>query len=650
MRSLRYSLTVLVLVGVVRVPAMGQANSNGQLTPSSLLGFRPKLQGVEYDTLTDKAAISACKVENVLNEQKKVVGYALRDAQGKLLRRFVIARGGRKLDQWSYYQDGFEVYREEDLDGDQSLDECRWLNAGGTRIAQIEKGQVKGWKQISAEEASKVLVQALVFRDDALLETVLATPAELTAAGVPKEIVARVAAAAEKRGEQVGELQQKLIGWNKQTVWSRFDGTFPHVIPADPASGLGKDLILYENAMVIPGTTGAQENSAKLAFLQIPDLIQLGASWKFIELPRAIDPEKPIVTVVSGIRATLFDQANGIEPRDQAVDAAMKALADFDIKNTKLLQTGKPEDAAKYHVGRVPVVRGVVKTLKNGDEQLRFKKQVVDNLVGALRTGLYPQAKKLLDTIVSGEGDDAPYAAYSLVDVEFALENDKPNANILDNQKKWMANLDDFLQKFPKAEEVPMVLLHLANANEFNADEKKAREQYDKLVANHTGSDSGKRAAGALRRIDLVGQPLVISGTGLQNEAVDSARLVGKPVLVVFWASFVSQVKADAPDLVAIYDKYHARGFEIIGINVDNDRADADAFVKQHKLTWPQIVEAGGMDSRLAIEYGIISLPTMFLVDGQGKVVNRNLRVSELEKQLEKLLPGKPSGVADRRN
>ena len=50
------------------------------------------------------------------------------------------------------------------------------------------------------------------------------------------------------------------------------------------------------------------------------------------------------------------------------------------------------------------------------------------------------------------------------------------------------------------------------------------------------------------------------------------------------------------------------------------------------------------MDSRLAIDYGIISLPTMFLVDAQGKVVSRNLRIAELEKQLEKLLAGKAAG------
>ena len=192
--------------------------------------------------------------------------------------------------------------------------------------------------------------------------------------------------------------------------------------------------------------------------------------------------------------------------------------------------------------------------------------------------------------------------------------------------------------------------MHLANANEFNAEEKTAREQYGKLVKDYAGTESGKKAEGALRRLDLAGQSLAIKGTGLQNEIVDTSRYRGKPILVVFWASWASPVKSDLPDLINIYEKHHRDGFEVIGINVDNDRADLDAFIKQHKLTWPQIFEAGGMDGRLAIDYGIISLPTMFLVDAQGKVVNRNLRITELEKQLEKILPAKQAGVADRRN
>jgi thiol-disulfide isomerase/thioredoxin len=648
MRSLRYSLAVLVLVGSTQVPALAQSKG-GLPAPSALLELKPNLQGVEYDTPPDEASIKACKVESVLNEEKRSVGYALRDAQGKLLRRVVIAHGSPRLDQWSYYQDGFEVYREEDLDGDRSLDECRWLNAGGTRIALMEKGKIKAWKQISAEEASKVLVQALVLHDSALLETVLATPAELTAAGVPKEIVAKLAAGGEKRTEQVADLQRKLVGWNKQTIWNRFDGTFPHVIPADPGSGLEKDVILYENAMVIPGTTAAQENPAKLAFLQIPDMIQLGATWKFIELPRAIDPEKPIVTVVSGIRASLFDRANDVVPRDEAVDAALKSVADYDIKYSKLLQSGDKDKIAKYNVDRVPLLRAVVKASKSPEEQLSYNKQVVDSLVAAFRTGKWPQGKKPLDTLVNGGGKLGSYAAYCMIDADYAMANDDPNGNVLANQKKWMADLEDFLTQFPSSDEVPTVLLHLANANEFNAEEKKARDQYDKLVAGYAATDAARRGAGALRRMDLVGQKLVIKGTGPQNEGVDSSLSLGKPVLVIFWASWASQVEADVPALKELYDKYQARGFEIIGVNVDNERTELDAFLKKHKLTWPQIHEAGGMDSRLAIDYGIISLPTMFLVDAQGKVISRNQRVADLEKQLEKLLPAKPGGVADRR-
>src|SRR5260370_20664171 len=141
MRSLRYSVTALVLVGLMRSPVMAQKDAP---TPSALLELRPILTGVAYDTPSDEASIKACKVESVLNEQKRSVGYALRDGQGKLLRRFVIAHGSRRLDQWSYFQDGFEVYREDDLDGDRSLDECRWLNAGGTRIALVEKGKING--------------------------------------------------------------------------------------------------------------------------------------------------------------------------------------------------------------------------------------------------------------------------------------------------------------------------------------------------------------------------------------------------------------------------------------------------------------------------------------------------------------------------
>ena len=72
-----------------------------------------------------------------------------------------------------------------------------------------------------------------------------------------------------------------------------------------------------------------------------------------------------------------------------------------------------------------------------------------------------------------------------------------------------MAELEEFLDKFPDSDEAAPVLFHLANANEFNAEEAKAREQYGRLVKDYAATDAGKKAAGALRRLDLAGKPLV---------------------------------------------------------------------------------------------------------------------------------------------
>ncbi|HZW33883.1 MAG TPA: thiol-disulfide isomerase, partial [Isosphaeraceae bacterium] len=553
MRRLRCSVTVFCwLVGLVPMAAGAQSAGTA---PSDLLRFHPKLPGVDYDTPTDPAAINACKVETVVKEQKSI-GYALRDGQGKLLRRFIDTDGNHKLDQWSYYQDGFEVYRESDLDGNVSLDEARWLNAGGTRIAAVVRGQVASWKQISAEEASKVfvqgLVQAMANGDLALLETVMATPAELAAAGVPKDVVAKVAAAAASRAEKVDALVKTLSGWNRQTIWNRFDGTFPHVIPADPSSGLEKDLIVYENAMIFPGSTAATNPSAapsKAAYLQVPDLIQLGATWKFIELPMAFDPDKPVVASISGIRALLFDRSNTVQPRDEAVDAALKALADYDSKNSQLLQSPDKRDHAKYHIGRIPHLQAVAKASKNDEDRLSYNKQVVDSLVAALRSGSYPQGREVLEKLIAKGGKLGSYAGYSLINAKFAMENEQPGANFLANQKTWMADLENFLAKFPQAHEAPDVLLQLAIANEFNADEEPARQQYAKVIQDYPQTEAAKKAAGSLRRLDLVGKSLALKGTGLQSESIDSTQYQGKTLLVVFWASWATPVKDNLPEL-----------------------------------------------------------------------------------------------------
>ena len=75
-----------------------------------------------------------------------------------------------------------------------------------------------------------------------------------------------------------------------------------------------------------------------------------------------------------------------------------------------------------------------------------------------------------------------------------------------------------------------------------------------------------------------------------------------------------------------------------MGVNLDSDDATAKRFLAKNPLPWAQVYESGGLDSRLANELGILSLPTMLLLDGEGRVVNRAIHAAELDAELQKLM------------
>jgi thiol-disulfide isomerase/thioredoxin len=612
-------------------------------TPRDLLDrakFKPTQPGVEYDTPTDPAAIDACKVETVYNAQKRPIGYALRDAQGKLLRKFIDTRGSNRPDQWSYYQDGFEVYRENDLDDNLTVDECRWMNAGGTRIGVVTKNRITSWKRISAEEASKVLIQALISRDSALLETVMATDQDLASLGIPKEEVERVAVQKAKRGEQVRALlaDLKSAGFDEQTIWLGFNGPMPHLIPADSQADLKGDLTLYENASIFFGPPGGQNNAGKFGSLQVGEMIQVGETWKFVDLPRVVDPSKPIPALAQagGIRAALFRAAAASPAENPDVAAAIKALADYDNQHAAALTSGDKTKLAQFYHDRIPLLNKLVELTTNPDEKLVYSRQIADSLAAAYQTGLFPKGAELLDKLAKQGGKIESYTQYRKLLAENALKAEE-GGNPIAVQKDLYEKLEQFIHTYGKSDEAPEALFQFASLNEFNGDEEQARKYYGQLVRDFPNTESGKKAAGALRRLDLVGKSIDLKGTSPRGEAVDASDAKGRTLLIAFWATWAEPAKRELPELLKLYQKYRAKGFEIIAVDLDNDKAALEAFLRDNPLPWPEIFEPGGMDSRLANEYGIISLPTMFLVDPQGKVVNRNIRTAaELEKLLEK--------------
>jgi hypothetical protein len=88
--------------------------------------------------------------------------------------------------------------------------------------------------------------------------------------------------------------------------------------------------------------------------------------------------------------------------------------------------------------------------------------------------------------------------------------------------------------------------------------------------------------------------------------------------------------------LKQLHAKYAQKGLAIIGVNLDSQRTDAAAYLKANSYPWSHLWEEGGLDSRLANELGVLTLPTMLLLDDPGKVVRRSIHVSELDSELEK--------------
>ncbi len=145
------------------------------------------------------------------------------------------------------------------------------------------------------------------------------------------------------------------------------------------------------------------------------------------------------------------------------------------------------------------------------------------------------------------------------------------------------------------------------------------------------------KANGAKTRLSSVGRSIPLHGAIVNgNGTFDLSKLRGKAVVVQYWATWCPQCKADLPLLKELRNKY--KEFEVVGVNLDNSKEDMIAFLRTNNPGWPQLFEEGGLENRFATEMGIQTLPTMILIDKQGRVVDRNIRAQGLESELMKLL------------
>jgi len=300
---------------------------------------------------------------------------------------------------------------------------------------------------------------------------------------------------------------------------------------------------------------------------------------------------------------------------------------------------------------------------KKDEQVFTFAQMAIQRFLGSQRS---PDAGRIMrvlgEAYQAHENEQLADAARDLLEYAPVAELDLPNQlqalmrDEPDAAQQLLASVQQLLAAGKPGETTLSVVAQVAEIMERTGHYEAGGKVLDGIEVAFRSHDDEKLAATARDTVErlrkhlaIVGKPFAVEGVLLDGTKFDWGQYKGKVVLIDFWASWCGPCIAELPNIQQNYELYHDKGFEVVGVNLDDSRKDVDDFLADFKLPWNTVIsadpEAQGFDNPLAVACGIDSIPFIVLVNREGVAEALHVRGDELGERLAKLLG--PAGDAD---
>ncbi len=368
-------------------------------------------------------------------------------------------------------------------------------------------------------------------------------------------------------------------------------------------------------------------------------LVNVGDTWRLVDVPGVGADNQPTGAGFAGPVGPAG--ANGGAGDNPPNDQMQKLMAELE-RLDKASDTIPADQLAANIEQRVNILQNLAEASPENDRD-QWYRQMADVVGMAIQAGNYQAGAERLEqlqkklTDAKADEELIAHVTFQRMWSLYAASQRDPAANREQIQVKWLADLQAFVNQYPKSADSAEALFQLGIYQEFMGKSDEAAKSYQQLVADFPKAGPIEKAKGALRRLQLLGKPIALRGSDIQGGNVDLARYRNKFVLIHYWTTIGERWKEDMVLLRDVYAKKSGKDFDIVGVCLDDDPTVAKQYIAENKLAWKQIYERGGLESRLATEMGVITLPLMILVDQKGNVANQNVHIAELDRELARL-------------